>query len=169
MHVSLWKQDSPQKLWQLSLIVPIDSYNYIKKICSFLDKSEKGKKYKVNSYTGINSEANINLFDLFVNKMMNKPFDNVLLKIGEKVKKQRDTFIALDVTEQTIALYNIMMLMKTGRSTGCDLKAVNECGQADVITLNSDISKIKGKHSIRIIDQSPTGLYEKKSVNLLEL
>jgi CRISPR-associated endonuclease Csn1 len=46
---------------------------------------------------------------------------------------------------------------------------IGESGQAGVITLNSDLSKIKGKRSIRIIDQSPTGLYEKKSVNLLEL
>ena len=152
-----------------SLIIPEKNYNYVKKICSFLEKSEKGKKFTVNSYSGITAEDNTELFDAFIRKMSEEHYKPVLSKISEKIKKKRATFVGLDLTQQAIALYNIMTLMKTGRSTGCDLKLVNESAQAGVITMNSDLSKIKDKKSIRIIDQSPTGLFEKKSVNLLEL
>ena len=112
---------------------------------------------------------NLEAFSELSDKLVNKPFNIMLGKIGEKIKKSYATFESLKLTDQTIALFNILSLLKTGRSTGCDLKLIGESGQAGVITLNSDLSKIKGKNSIRIIDQSPTGLYEKKSVNLLEL
>ena len=75
----------------------------------------------------------------------------------------------MSVDEQTTALFYILMLLKTGRSTGCDLTLINESGQAGVLTLNSDFSKIKDKKTIYIIDQSPTGLIERKSLNLLDL
>ena len=90
-------------------------------------------------------------------------------KLGKKVDTGYEPFEKLDLTEQTIALSNVLGLLKTGRSTGCDLKLIGESAQAGVITLNSDLSKLKGRKSIYIIDQSPTGLFEKKSVNLLEL
>ena len=152
-----------------SLITDTDIYNYVKMIMSFITKSENGRKYKADNYMGITKEKNIEIFDLLVTKMTAKPFSEMLSKIGGKVKGGRTKFIALDLTEQTLTLSQIISLLKTGRSTGCNLKAVGESGQAGVLTLNSDLSKIKGHTSIRLIDQSSTGLYEKKSVNLLEL
>ena len=127
------------------------------------------KSLVINSYTGITVEDNISAFDVLVEKMQSSPFKVFFHKIGTKVANGRDKFISLSVDEQTTALFYILMLLKTGRSTGCDLTLINESGQAGVLTLNSDFSKIKDKKTIYIIDQSPTGLIERKSLNLLDL
>ncbi|SEK56618.1 CRISPR-associated endonuclease Csn1 [Ruminococcus albus] len=152
-----------------SLIIDPTSYNYVKKISAYLEKSEKGKKFEPSVYSGISHESNISLFDTLVDKMKNKPYNLFLSKIEKKISAKRDVFIKLSLTEQVLLLINMIKLLKTGRSTGCDLKLLGESGQAGVITINSDITKISGRKSINIIDQSPTGLFEKKSENLLDL
>ncbi|PWJ11200.1 type II CRISPR RNA-guided endonuclease Cas9 [Ruminococcus flavefaciens] len=152
-----------------SLIVGKEMNDYIKKVSSYLEKSEKGKKFAPAAYSRLNTDDNVKLFDLLCDKISKKPFSSVLQKIGNKIQNKREDFLKLELKEQILFLSNMILLLKTGRSTGCDLKLIGESGQAGVITLNSTLTKIGGRQSIRIIDQSPTGLLEKKSVNLLEL
>ncbi|WP_350339276.1 type II CRISPR RNA-guided endonuclease Cas9 [Ruminococcus sp. XPD3002] len=152
-----------------SLIVDKKMNDYIKKVSAYLEKSEKGKKFSPALYSGLNADDNTKLFDLLCSKISNKPFSSVLQKIGNKIQNKREDFLKLELKEQLLFLSNMILLFKTGRSTGCDLKLIGESGQAGVITLNSTLTKIGGRQIIRIIDQSPTGLFEKKSVNLLEL
>lgn len=152
-----------------SLILDKDMECYIKKITSYVNKKSADNKLVLNSYSGITRDKNIIAFDTLVRKMLSSPFDVFLRKLGTKIENKRDQFIELDTEKQVIALSNVLMIMKTGRSTGCNLDTIKESKQAGVITLNSNISKIKDKKSIRIIDQSPTGLIEHKSPNLLEL
>ena len=152
-----------------SLIVGKEMNDYIKKVSSYLEKSEKGKKFAPAAYSRLNTDDNVKLFDLLCDKISKKPFSSVLQKIGNKIQNKREDFLKLELKEQILFLSNMILLFKTGRSTGCDLKLIGESGQAGVITLNSTLTKIGGRQSIRIIDQSPTGLLEKKSVNLLEL
>ena len=152
-----------------SLIVGKEMNDYIKKVSSYLEKSEKGKQFAPAAYSRLNTDDNVKLFDLLCDKISKKPFSSVLQKIGNKIQNKREDFLKLELKEQILFLSNMILLFKTGRSTGCDLKLIGESGQAGVITLNSTLTKIGGRQSIRIIDQSPTGLLEKKSVNLLEL
>ncbi|WP_303821393.1 type II CRISPR RNA-guided endonuclease Cas9 [Ruminococcus flavefaciens] len=152
-----------------SLIVGKEMNDYIKKVSSYLEKSEKGKKFAPAAYSRLNTDDNVKLFDLLCDKISKKPFSSVLQKIGNKIQNKREDFLKLELKEQILFLSNMILIFKTGRSTGCDLKLIGESGQAGVITLNSTLTKIGGRQSIRIIDQSPTGLLEKKSVNLLEL
>ena len=152
-----------------SLVLDKYTYAYMKKISSFIAKKKVNKSLVINSYTGITEEKNILAFDMLAEKMQSSPFKAFFHKIGTKVSNGRDKFISLSVDEQATALFNILMLLKTGRSTGCDLTLINESGQSGVLTLNADFSKIKDKNSIYIIDQSPTGLIERKSPNLLDL
>lgn len=151
------------------LIVGKEMNDYIKKVSSYLEKSEKGKKFAPAAYSRLNTDDNVKLFDLLCDKISKKPFSSVLQKIGNKIQNKREDFLKLELKEQILFLSNMILLFKTGRSTGCDLKLIGESGQAGVITINSTLTKIGGRQSIRIIDQSPTGLFEKKSVNLLEL
>lgn len=153
----------------VSLILDKNHYDYTKMISSFITKYKEDKRRRAEDIAEISSEKNIELFDVFVNKMTSAPFNIKLGDTGAKVMKGRDKFEKLDLTEQAIALANILSLLKTGRSTGCDLKLIGESGQAGVLTLNSTITKIKGIGSIYIIDQSPTGLYEKRSPDLMKL
>ena len=85
------------------------------------------------------------------------------------LNKKRDIFISLSLNEQICALKEIVNILKSGRSVYCDLSAIEESKQSCISKLGAVLTSIKNVSDIRIIDQSPTGLYEKKSVNLLKL
>ncbi len=87
----------------------------------------------------------------------------------KKIEGGSESFAALERTEQVAALMEFIRLLKTGRSSGCDLKAFGASGQAGILTLNANLSKSRDITSLCIIDQSPTGLIERRSPNLLEL
>ena len=153
-----------------SLILDKEHYDYAKTVSSFITKYKEDKKMRAEDFVGISTEKNIELFDALVSKMMSSPFCNFKFsEMGKKVGGDRDKFEKLSLTDQATTLANILSLLKTGRSTGCDLKLIGESGQAGVLTLNSTVTKIKGVGSIYIIDQSPTGLYEKRSPDLMKL
>ena len=153
----------------VSLVLDKAQYDYAKTISSFVAKYKEDKKRRADDYIGICKEKNAELFDVLAGKALSAPFNTMLGKIGAKVKNGKENFENLSLTEQTIALANILSLLKTGRSSSCDLTLIGESKQAGVITINSDISKLKDRSAIYIIDQSPTGLYEKRSPNLLKL
>lgn len=48
-----------------------------------------------------------------------------------------------------------------------DLKLIDESGQAGVMVTNVKFSEIKGIHSIKLINQSVTGLFEQE-IDLLK-
>ena len=59
-------------------------------------------------------------------------------------------------------------VLKTGRINTCNLKPVGGVESYHTERMSAILKNTKYS-DIRIIDQSPTGLYEKKSDNLLEL
>lgn len=152
-----------------SLIVNKESYDYIKNMLGYIKKSERCTKFKVSKYDKITKEQNLNIFDMISRKCTNKPFDLFLGKIGKKIILQKNTFKELTVEEQVLLIEQMVMLLKTGRSAGCNLQLIGESKQAGVVTMNSTLNKVKGLKSVYIIDQSPTGLIEKRSPNLLML
>ncbi len=153
----------------VSLVLGDDHYNYAKTLCSFAEKHKMDKNRSADDYPGINRESNMELFDVLTAKTEAAPFNIIFSNIGAKIKAGRDSFLALSLTEQAIVLTNILSVFKTGRSAGCDLKLIGASSNAGIFTLNSNIAKIKGEHEIHIIDQSPTGLFEKRSADLLKL
>lgn len=154
----------------VSLVTDKESHDYIKRISSYAEKSDGGKKFKVSERNErITSEKNMNLYCLIIQKLKSKPFAVMTKKIALKLEKQMSIFEKLDVSEQALTLLNIVSLLKTGRTAGCDLRKIGDVENAGIMTLNSEISKVKNIQSIYIIDQSPTGLYEKRSPNLLTL
>ncbi len=153
----------------VSLILDKEHYDYAKIISSFITKYKEDRNRRADTYCGISKEKNAELFDVLADKATSAPFNIMLGKIGEKVRSGKEIFEGLSLTEQAIALSNILSLLKTGRVAGCDLTLIGESGQAGILTLNSNISKLKDKSSIQIIDQSPTGLFEKRSPDLMKL
>ena len=85
------------------------------------------------------------------------------------MKESKEQFRNYSLEDQIIILSHMVELLKSGRKTGVDLSKVGGKAHSGVKTLNSFLFKIKDYECIRIIDQSPTGLFEKKSENLLEL
>lgn len=153
----------------VSLILDKDDYDYVKKLSSFCNKSEKGNKFKVSNYDKISVEKNVMLFDLLCDKADNYPFCVKFSTISKSLEKYRENFISLDITEQTIVLMNIIDIFKTGRKNPCDISLIKGGSKFASIKIALNISSIKNIKEFYIIDQSPTGLFEKKSPNLLEL
>jgi len=125
----------------VSLITDKDTHDYIKRLKSFANKSDNGKKFEVGAYDKITVEENIKLFDVLCEKSKTAPFDVFLKKIGTKISSGKEKFEKLSVTEQMTALLNIVNVFKTGRSVGCDLSLIGESKQAGIITLNSNFAK----------------------------
>lgn len=152
-----------------SHITDKDKQDYMRKLMKYISKSEKCKKFKVSQYDGISKEKNTEIFDLICEKCANTPFNTFLDKMGKKIAVKREVFKALTIEEQALLLEQLILLLKTGRTGGCDLQLIKESRKAGVITMNSTLNKIKGLESVYLIDQSPTGLFEKRSPNLLKL
>lgn len=87
----------------------------------------------------------------------------------EKLIIGRDKFLSLDVENQSKALMNIHQLF--GRSTtGVDLSLIGGDKIGGSPKLSSSVSNWKKYYKdVRIIDVSPSGLWERQSENLLEL
>lgn len=157
----------------VSLILSKDSEEYIKHLSSVYKKiSPKDSTYVINEeYDKINAVENLKIYDILIAKSGRKPYsnNNTLKNIGTKLEEGRAIFETLCLNDQVKVLMSVVAIYKTGRTTSCNLELIGDVKNAAVIELNSTISTARKIKSIRIVDQSPTGLYETISPNLLEL
>ena len=86
------------------------------------------------------------------------------------VESGREKFVSLNIRDQVLTLLNLHIVF--GRMTGgCDLSCIGGSKKtAATVSFSSTVSNWKKYYSdVRIIDQSASGLWEKKSENLLDL
>lgn len=152
-----------------SLIIPQEYVAYVKKISRYLEKRKLDKNYSINAYLGFTSEMNVSLYDLLTDKCFKRPYVIMYKKIGEKLLENKSEFIKLSLENQVFVLSEMVRLFKTGRKSGVDLSKVGGKSKSGVKTLNTRLYKIKDYSEIYLIDQSPTGLIERRSPNLLDL
>jgi len=154
----------------MPLIVDKIHNDYIKKIESFYRKYTKGILTEVTLISGITKAGNEELYDYLTAKCLEKPFCDwaKFKESGEILSKGRENFIMENITEQTVNLIKIFAILKTNRKGTCDLNFAGGVKKFHTERLNAILDSKKHK-TIYIIDQSATGLYEKKSENLLEL
>lgn len=152
-----------------SLILSSQHMAYVKKITKFIEKRKQDKVCMINAFSGISSEDNIELYDVLVSKCNIKPFNIMYENLGIKLSDNRDNFIKKSVENQVLILSEMVRLFKTGRKTGVNLEEVGGRKNSGVKTLNTCLYKVKDYSNIFLVDQSPTGLIERKSPNLLDL
>lgn len=153
-----------------SLVLDREFEIYVKRIESFYKKYKDKIISSVSPYSGINKEMNEKLYKCIAEKCISGPFArwDKFKEAGETLIKGFDMFTKMDLTEQILALIKCLSILKTGRSSNADLSFAG--GQKNFHTERFGMILNKKKNSeVYVIDQSPTGLYEKKSVNLLEL
>ena len=152
------------------LILSKELEMYVKKIESFSNMYKEKRIKQVSVYSGINKEMNELLYNSIADKCISKPFClwDKFKEAGETLIKGSDKFRNMDVTDQTLALIKCLNILKTGRSSNACLSFAG--GQENFHTERFGLLLNKKKFKeVYLIDQSPTGLFEKKSVNLLEL
>lgn len=155
-----------------SLIISQTDTNYLKRVISIsgrISEAEKNKgKYIITEYDSITEQRNLEIYDMLCEKISSKPFKVIFSTIETYFISGRDKFIGLPLTEQVKTLVNMLNVFKTGRTTWCDLVNIGGSKTSGKFKINAVLSNLKDIKSIRIIDQSPTGMYETVSRNLLE-
>ena len=173
-RVNLCSKDSKGKYISVSsavsFVVDKEQYDYIKKIESFKKKHDENKKLEVSPYIGITEKSNIELYDLITEKCGKAPFSrwNKFKEAGKILKDGKERFNKENITDQALDLLKAVNILKTGRTGNCDLQFAGGVANFNTVRFNSVLDSKKFKE-IYIIDQSPTGLFEKRSENLLEL
>ena len=144
---------------------------YLKRLETFAEKNAKNPNYVYDAeYDKVTLEENLALYDLYLEKLQHSIYAKRINVPLELLKSGRNQFIRLNVKEQSKTLLNIHQVF--GRiSSGCDLTAIGGGKKAaSTVSFSATISNWKKNYKdVRIIDSSASGLWEKKSENLLEL
>lgn len=115
-----------------------------------------------NQENAVTVEQNCQLYDLLLDKMSNNIYGVLFSDLAEKIACEKSSFEKLDLIEQCKIIKNILTILKNNASKG-DLKSIGIKSNG-AIRLNNHISKIKDIKSIKLINQSVTGLYESEIV-----
>lgn len=154
----------------MSLKLSEENMKYVKKIEKYLNKKNANKNIiHDEKYDGINSIINIELYDELTEKLLNTCYRIVYEKTGDIILKGKDKFKNLSFDLQCRILMNIIDVLKTGRNGGCNLKDIGGSVNAANYIINSKISNWKKDYnSVKIIDESASGIFRKESENILE-
>ena len=104
----------------------------------------------------VNKDQNVTLYRELENKQKQKIYMNRPNPIYEKLVAKREVFKKLSVEDQCRVLYQILSLTMIGK-VRANLSLIGETPNAGVMLMPQEIS---GLNSIKLINQSVTGLYE---------
>lgn len=149
----------------VQLVLGYDNERYIRNVirCAGGDLHLQTSK---NEEDIVTAEKNIELFNLLIEKMKNNIYGVLYSNLGDKLYCSKEKFEKLDIVEQCNVIKNVLIILKNNASKG-DLKSVGIKANG-AIRLNNNISEIKNVKSIKLINQSVTGLFEQE-IELLNL
>lgn len=144
---------------------------YIKRLERFVEKIGINPDLLYDKdHDKVSKDENLKLYELYVDKLQNTIYKKRVNSPVQTLLKGKEEFKKLSIEEQCQVLLNIQSVF--GRMTGgCDLTLIGgSAHSAATGSLSTTISNWKKKYStVRIIDQSPSGMWEKSSENLLDL
>lgn len=152
------------------LILSHEWEGYIKRLERFAEKQKKKLGVTLDAeHDGILAEKNRELYALLTQKLQQPPFRKRPNNPAETLAAGADRFCRLSVGEQVEALLSVLLVFsRTGG--GIDLHLVGGKPKAAATLLSSNLSNWKKNYSdVRVIDATSSGLFEKRSENLLEL
>ncbi len=173
VNVSSRSNDSVWFKGGMQLVLPQEHELYAKKIYSYCEKYSEAVKLKaeipaVTKYDKLTAEQNIALYDLLLDKLENTAYHVLMDTPLKLLKDSRQLFTELPVEKQTVALSHIIELFRCNTSSGKDLTLLDGSKASGILKMSMALNA-KRFSDIRIIDQSPTGLIERRSENLFEL
>lgn len=123
---------------------------YIKKIEKYIETAVLNEI--------INTQENELLYDKLVAKHVNTVFSKRPNACGDKLKKKREEFCSLEIKKQCKVLYEILKLTQIG-TVVADLTLIGGSARTGIMQINKNIKEID---KVFLVEQSITGLYEKK-------
>lgn len=154
----------------LSVVLGEKWNTYIKAMERFQEKQQSNKLVVLDEkHDHISREKNMELYALMTEKMGVWPFAKIPNNQTVTLKNGAEKFAVLDEMEQVKTLMNVLRLFGAGAG-GADLENVGGKKASGARALSSNLSNWKKQYTdVRIIDQSASGLFERRSENLLEL
>ena len=143
----------------IQLRIPKEQYAYAKKIVKFINRQiEMNQKLKVTPFDRITAEENVSLYNLFLNKLQNKPYSNIstFKTYIPVLSEQADKFAGLPPEQQAELLYQIMHFFQCN-SILTDLRVLGGKSSVGDIRMTKTISNWD---KALLINQSVTGLFE---------
>ena len=152
----------------VQLILNSEYIAYIKNIEKYLtanaQRRDKKKLLAINSFDRISKDENCVLYDLFIAKLNNSIYKSRPANLSKKLADKKDNFETLSVEEQCIVLGEILHLFQCKPVTA-DLTLLGEAKNAGKVQITKKISACK---SVKLINQSSTGLFE-QVIDLLRI
>ena len=154
----------------MSLKLSSDDEKYIKKIENYINKKKDNKKLIIDAaYDKICEESNKLIYLNLLNKLQFSIYQNVFGNQISVIEDGLEKFLLLTKEEQCTVLFNLISLFKTGRGSGCDFTLIGGKKQAAVYNIGSKVSNWgKTYKCVKIIDESPSGMFRTESDNILE-
>lgn len=144
----------------VQLCVSNKESEYIKKLEKYesdnANRLNKKEVVEINEYRGITKEQNLDLYDLFLDKLDNKIYSKRPANPIKKLEAAREKFCELTLEEQSLFLMEILNLFKC-KPLATNGKIIGEGEHMGVLTINK---KVTACESAKLINQSSTGLYE---------
>lgn len=145
---------------------------YLRKLDNYYEKIKVNKNYIYDAeYDKITTEENVELYDTYVKKYMNSIYAKRINKPLEILTRGKVFFSGLSINEQVEVLLAIHDTFGRNSTGGVDLSKIGGASKsAATVSFSSNVSNwSKLYKDVRIVDISPSGIWEKKSMNLLEL
>lgn len=140
------------------LIVSKEQEEVLKRIVKITEQLKMNRGYKINSFDKIEKEQTVLIYQMFHDKLANTVYGKKLGAQLETLEKGEDKFRKLTLEEQCKVLVEILHLFQC-TSALADLKLIGGKGNVGMLTLSINLSDNK---EIKIIHQSPTGIFEKE-------
>ena len=150
--------------------LPHHMEDYVKKLENYEKHiiAERGSKkisqIKITEWDGISKEKNLQLYDMFINKMENTIYKFRPANQVANLKENREVFNLLAVEDQCSVLNQILMLFVCKPVTA-NLSLIKGSKNAGNMALSKIISNMRSAY---LIHQSVTGLFEQK-IDLLKV
>lgn len=144
---------------------------YLCKLEKFSEKIKNNKSYIYDEeYDKVSRKKNIELYDYYISKYESSIYSKRTNNPYSVLLAGRDKFAGLNINEQTDILLRIHDTMGRDGAQGVDLTLIGgKKGSAKSYISANVANWAKSYKDVRVIDMSPSGLWEKQSINLLDL
>lgn len=144
----------------VQLCVSNEDAAYIKKLEKYVDDNAKRKDkkelLKIDEYRVITKEQNKVIYEKFLEKLNNGIYTKRPANPRTKLESLEQKFEELEIEKQSILLMEVLNLFKCKPLTA-NMELIKDSKYLGKIQLSKNISSCK---SAKLINQSPTGLYE---------
>lgn len=154
------------------LLLPYDE-KYLKQVAKYYlankeyQKKSKGQNLNSSKRFNFNEEMNNKIYKKLINKLNNKPFINRPANPVEKLEMWKNKFSDLNLESQTMFIYEMLRFFQNNEGSA-NTKGFGFEKDSDRTGRISRTKNITNAKEVILVNQSPTGLFEKR-INLLKL